>query len=255
MDTKKLTQELSKSIDSTLAEQLIEEFISLEESFVLKKWKYTELDGGRLSEVAARIVYSVDSGNTSLTKSVDDCLRYIDNDNVQHMFPEAQAGRHLAKVIRSIYKLRSQRGAVHVSPTYTANEIDSRLIMESVRWVMAELLRIFVTTDISTVESTVRSLARFPYPVIRLYNNTPYVQATNLTTEEEVLVQLLFNGEHLSTSDLIKLVHRDQAGIRRSITKLSSTGVRNITGDKDSWYITDLGIQRVESKLTINTIE
>lgn len=251
MDVKKLTHILSKNIDNILAKQLIEEFTSLEEAFVLKKWKYTELNGGRFAEVTARIIYSVDSGNTNLTKSVDACVKYIDNDTVPHLFPETQASRHLTKVIRSIYKLRSQRGAVHVSPTYTANEIDSRLVMESVRWVLAELLRIFVTTDAITVESTIRNLARFPYPVIRLYDGTPYVQATNLTTEEEILVQLLFNNDRLSTAELIKLVHRDQAGIRRAIVKLSSTKVRNITGDKNSWYITDLGVQRVESKLTI----
>lgn len=87
------------------------------------------------AEVAARIIYAADSGNTSLTKSVDDCLRYIDNTQVPHGFPEPQAAIHFAKVIRSIYKLRSQRGAAHVSPTYSANEIDSRLIVESARWI------------------------------------------------------------------------------------------------------------------------
>jgi hypothetical protein len=95
--------------------------------------------GGRFAEVAARIAYSVDSGNLSRTKSVDDCLKYIDNDQVPHHFPERQASIHLAKAIRAIYKLRSQRGAVHVSPTYTANEIDSRLIVEAVRWLLADV--------------------------------------------------------------------------------------------------------------------
>jgi hypothetical protein len=146
------------------AVQLIDEFVSIEEAFLLRKWKYTELNGGRFAEVVPRIVYSVDSGNLSRTKSVDDCLKYIDNDQVPHHFPERQGSMHLAKVIRAVYKLRSQRGAVHVSPTYTANEIDSRLILEAVRWMFADLLRIFVTADREQVAATIRSLTRFPSP-------------------------------------------------------------------------------------------
>ena len=164
---------LVKEIDPQLAEQLVDEFASVEEAFLLKRWKYSELDGGRFAEVAARIVYSIDSSNLSRTKPVDDCLRYIDNDQVSHAFPERQAAIHLAKVLRAIYKLRSQRGAVHVSPTYTANEIDSRMILESVRWILADLLRIFVTADRELVAETVRDLARFPQPLIRDIENVP----------------------------------------------------------------------------------
>jgi hypothetical protein len=251
MDVKNIEAELSKTIDNTLAQQLIQEFVKIEETFILKKWQYTELNGGRFSEVASRIVYSVDSGNLSLTKSVDNCLKYIDNDSVTHSFPEAQTARHMAKVLRSVYKLRSQRGAVHVSPTYTANEIDSRLVIESVRWLMAEVLRVFITADLVIVERTLRDLARFPYPIIRLYDGTPFVQAINLSTEEEILAQLLYNGEALSTLELTKLVHRDQAGIRRAVLKLAGSKVREITGSKSAWHITDLGIKRIEAKLTV----
>ena len=157
-----LKSALAASIDKQLASQLVEESVSLEQAFFLRKWKYSELDGGRFTEVAARIVYAVDSGNLSLTKSVDDCLKYIDNQQVPHNFPEQQAAIHLAKVIRAVYKLRSQRGAVHVSPTYTANEIDSRLILEAARWILAEILRIFVTKNRDEITDVIRGLADSP---------------------------------------------------------------------------------------------
>jgi hypothetical protein len=130
MTSAELTAALAAAVDPQLAEQLIDEAVSLEEAFLLRKWKYSELDGGRFTEVAARLVYSIDSSNLSRTRSFDDCAKYVENDQVQHAFPERQAAIHIMKVLRAIYKLRSQRGAVHVSPTYTANEIDSRLIVE-----------------------------------------------------------------------------------------------------------------------------
>lgn len=249
MDQTKLKNELSNSINTGLASQLIAEHIAIEEAFSLRHWGYAELNGGRFAEVAARVLYSVDSGNLSLTKSVDDCLKYIENNQVSHAFPEPAASRHLAKVIRSIYKLRSQRGAVHVSHTYTANEIDSRLVVESVRWVLAELVRIFIVADTGLAEEIVRKLAQFQHPIIRLYDGKPFVQATHLSTEDEILVQLMFSDTSLSTPELVKLVHRDPSGIRRSIKKLASTKVREITGTDTGWHITDLGVLRAEAAL------
>ncbi|WP_394612970.1 hypothetical protein JNUCC0626_23725 [Lentzea sp. JNUCC 0626] len=246
---KEITDALAKAVEPKLAEQLIQEFVSLEEAFLLKRWKYTELDGGRFAEVAARIVYSVDSTNVSLTKGVDDCLKYVDNDQVSHNFPERQGAIHLAKVLRSIYKLRSQRGAVHVSPTYTANEIDSRLIVESARWVLSEILRIFVQSNREQVAEAVRNLARFPQPLIRTYGDIPLLQSVTFTTEEEILAHLLYATDGLPVSDLIATIPKDPSGVRRAVKKLAAAACRQIVQRGQRWFITDLGINRIEDRI------
>ncbi len=250
MTPEQLIAELSNSIDPVLAEELITEAIGVEEAFNLRKWKNTELDGGRFAEVASRIVYSIDSGNVALTKSVDDCLRYIDNQQVAHNFPESQTAVHLAKVLRAIYKLRSQRGAVHVSPTYTANEIDSRLVLESVRWVLAELLRLFVTSDREQLAQTIRSLARFPHPLIRIYGEQALLQSTSFTTEEEVLAHLLFKDGGMTQRELIQVIPKDASSVRRAISNLASAKVRQIALREGEYFITDLGVGRVEEKVS-----
>jgi hypothetical protein len=249
-----LATALSASIDATLAQQLIDESVSLEEAFLLKKWKYTELDGGRFAEVAARIVYAVDSGNVSLTKSVDDCLKYIDNQQVPHYFPEPQGAIHLSKVMRAIYKLRSQRGAVHVSATYTANEIDSRLVIECARWVFAEVLRIFVVSDREKVADIVRKLARFPQPLIRTIENVPLLQSISFTAEEEILAHLHNCGGGMSVTELVAVIPKDGSGVRRAATKLTSGQVRQAVMRDGRLHITDLGITRIEEKIARDTV-
>jgi hypothetical protein len=245
-----LTAALANSIDAKLAEQLVEEATSLEEAFILRKWKYTELDGGRFAEVAARIVYSLDSGNLSLTKGVDDCLKYIDNVQVPHHFPEPQAAIHLAKVVRAIYKLRSQRGAVHVSPTYTANEIDSRLIVEAARWVLADILRIFVSSNREEVADIIRSLARFPQPLIRQYGDLPLLQSVSFTTEEEVLAHLLNKDDGLTIGELIASIPKDQSSVRRAVKKMAEPQMRQTVLRAGRWIITDLGSKRIEARIS-----
>lgn len=242
---------VATGVDQQLADALIEEAVGLEEAFVQRRWKYTELDGGRFAEVAARVIYSADSGNLSRTKGVDDCLKYIDNQQVTHNFPEPQAAIHLAKVLRSIYKLRSQRGAVHVSPTYTANELDSRLIVESARWVLAELLRIFANVDRDELASVVRNLARFPQPLIRMYEGQPLIQAVSFTAEEEVLAHLLFAENGMTQSEIVSVIPKDGSGVRRAIKKLAAGTSRQIVVRGGRPLITDLGIARIEAKIAL----
>lgn len=249
MEPADLVAELSKAIDPTLAQQLVDETVANEEAFRLKRWSSAELNGGRFAEVAARIMYSVDSGNVNLTKSVDDCFRYIENPSVSHGFPESQAAIHLIKVIRSIYKLRSQRGAVHVSPTYTANEIDSRLVVESVRWTLAELLRLFIASDPQLLTETVRSLARFPSPVIRIYGERALLQSTTFTIEEEVLAHLMFSAGGLTVRRIVTMIPKDPSTVRKSIKKLCDTKLRQAIAVGDKYQITDLGIDRIEAKI------
>jgi hypothetical protein len=244
-----LATALGRSVDKRLATQLLEEAVALEEAFLLRKWKYSELDGGRFTEVAARILYSIDSGNIALHKSVDDCLRYIDNDAIPHAWPERQGAIHLAKVIRAVYKLRSQRGAIHVSATYTANEIDSRLILESVRWVLADLLRLFVTSDREAVAAAIRNLCQFPQPLIRMYGELPLLQSTSFTIEEEILAHLLYAENGLTIGELIAAIPRDQSGVRRGVKRLASPQLRQVILTMARWRITDLGAARIEAKI------
>lgn len=240
---------VANGVDSKLADQLIEEAVALEDTFIRRRWKYSELDGGRFAEVAARIIYAADSGNLSRSKGVDDCLRYVDNQQVSHRFPEAQAAIHLSKVLRAIYKLRSQRGAVHVSPTYTANELDSRLIVECARWVLAEILRIFAKASRDEIASVIANLARFPQPLIRMYDGEPLLQNISFTAEEEVLAHLLFAEAGMTQVELVSVIPKDASGVRRAIKKLVAASSRQIVGRGQRYLITDLGVARIEAKI------
>src|SRR5947208_1437875 len=77
-------------------------------------------------------------------KEFDECAGYIENEQgVGHVLQPRRTALHLVRVLRPIYKFRSQRGAVHISPTYGPNHMDARLMIESVRWAMNETLRVF----------------------------------------------------------------------------------------------------------------
>jgi hypothetical protein len=138
---------------------------------------------------------------------------------------------------------------VHVSPTYTANEIDSRLIIECVRWLLADLLRIFVTSDREKVAETVRGLARFPQPLIRNIEDQPLLQSVTFTTEQEVLAHLLNADEGMTTADLVKVIPKAASGVRAALSNLSKATSRQVASRDNRWMITDLGVKRIEERI------
>ncbi|WP_334826646.1 hypothetical protein [Nostoc sp.] len=88
----------------------------MERRYIQRDWEPAELDGGQFCEILARILYHFDSSNLNQSKPLDDCLRYIENEHVTHTMKSRHDALHLARVLRTVYKFRSQRGAVHISP-------------------------------------------------------------------------------------------------------------------------------------------
>jgi len=244
---------LSAKIDGLLAAQLLDEYESLESRFVLGDWGPTELDAGQFLEILSRALYQIDSGNISHRKSVNDCLSYIeDSDNKRiHSHQPRSDLLHLARVVRTIYKFRSDRGAVHISPNYGPNHMDSRLVVECARWCLAEILRLFWNEDRNIVAKTIREILRFDTPCVGFYGERIIVQRTDLSVEEEVLVLLHHAGEEgMSRTQIGRFLYADAPSITRAISKLASAELRQIIDLGEKLYVlTDLGAKRVREQL------
>jgi hypothetical protein len=57
-----LIADLSAGVDPTLAKHIVESYVEMQQRYLAGDWQPTELDGGRLCEAAARILYQLDSG-------------------------------------------------------------------------------------------------------------------------------------------------------------------------------------------------
>lgn len=243
---------LSPPTDHLLATQLVDEFISAEKRFIQRDWEPAELDGGQFCEIASRIYYHIDSSVCNRTKNLDDCLKYIENEAVKHEILPRHDALHICKVIRTVYKFRSQRGAVHISPNYTPNHMDSRLIVENIRWIMNETLRIFWNGDRERVASAVRELLQFDVPCVGKFEDEVIVQRTDLTSEEEILVLLHYAGEAgFDRGQIGRYARLPASTVTRTIQKLCSPSVRQVIFLRGGNYrLTDLGSKRIRDQLS-----
>jgi hypothetical protein len=247
IDKESLFKDLTTRLDSVLTQQLLTEYVSQEKRYILRDWEPATLDGGQFVEAAARIVYHVDSGNLNRAKKVDDCLSYIEDPKNQntHSFPERKSALHLCKVIRTIYKFRSDRGAVHIDPLYTANQLDSRLVIDNSRWVLSELLRIFWSGDRKEVARAIREILQYEIPAVGRFGEDRLVQRPDCSAEEEILLLLRDGGEGgLLREQLGRFVKKTAGRVTQAIQKLERR--REIIQTRDGLYrLTDLGALRV----------
>lgn len=248
-----LLRSLSPPLHNDLTDLLIDEFVSMEKRYIQRDWEPAELDGGQFCEIAARILYHQDSANLNLTKGFDDCCRYIENETAtpHNIIPRHDA-IHLVKVLRTAYKFRSQRGAVHISPTYKPNQMDAKLLIECVRWSMNEMIRVFWQGDKEGAAKAIREVLQFDVPCIGQFENVLLVQRTDLNAEEELMVLLHYAGENgFSRRELGTHARASASSVTTKIQKLCGPTCRQVVQLSNGNYrLTDLGSKRLREELS-----
>ena len=242
---------ISPPLDNLLATQLVDEFVSAERRFIQRDWEPAELDGGQFCEILGRILYHMDSGNLSAAKPFDECVKYLENNQAPHGLTPRQDALHLGRVLRTIYKFRSQRGAVHISPTYTPNHMDSKLVIECVRWAMNETLRLFWQGDRERTAKAIREVLQFDVPCIGVFEDVIIVQRTDLQAEEELLVLLHYAGEiGFTRSELGQHSLASAPSVTRALQTLVSPAKRQaVLLGNGRYRLTDLGSRRIRNEL------
>ena len=231
----------------------MDEFISLERRYIQRDWEPAQLDGGQFCEILGRILYHQDSGTLNPNKDFDECVKYIwdEHNHNKHAMNRSDAN-HLSKVLRTTYKFRSARGGVHISPQYKPNHMDSKVIIEMVRWCFAETLRIFwAGTNREQVAKAIRELLTFDVPAIGKFEDIIMVQRTDLNAEEELLVLLHYAGEQgFTRTELGKYAMLSAPAVTTTLQKLSGPVFRQIVQLPSGRYrLTDLGSKRIREKL------
>ena len=254
MDTKSFVAQVSPPIDRSLATALLTEFVDLERRFVLGDWEPATLNGGQFAEVSSRIIYHLDSGNLNLRKSLDPCLTYVEDvrNSNNHSFPSRRSALHFCKALRLIYKFRSQRGAIHIEPGYTANELDSTLILSLSRWVLSEILRLFWIGNRPEIARTIRSIVRYPVPSVFVIDGRSIVLRTDCTVEEEILLLLHNAGEAgLQRVELGRAAMKSASAVTKALKSLSSSDMRQVVKRNSGHYLlTPNGVKRINEEIS-----
>ncbi len=221
-----LIAELSMSVDPAFARAAVTSYVELQQRFLAGDWKPAELDGGRLCEAVSRCLLQLDTGTVShpdLPGAIRDVLL---SQNRPHSLSQKDRF-HIAKVIEVVYKFRSDRGAVHISVDYTANYMDSMLVLHAGKWMFAELLRLAWNKDQKVVAETIAQLVQLEHSMIHELDGKPLVLAKGVSAPEEIL--LLLN--HATNNRLTRAELKQQAALQKPTN--IDTAVKRLIDNKE----------------------
>lgn len=213
LSTPQLIHELSTIIDPALAKTLVESYIEMQQRFLAGDWKPAELDGGRLCEAVARSIYKLDTGIVTHSQLPNEICTKLEDQKGTHALAEKER-HHLVKAIQVIYKFRSDRGSVHISPVYEANYMDSMMVLHVGKWLFAEFLRIAWKQDRNVIVQVIDRIVQLEHSLIHELDGKPLVLAKGIPAPEEVL--LLLN--HATGNRLPRSAIREQAANQKSAT-------------------------------------
>lgn len=261
MNKDQILAAIGPPVDKKLAEQLLETFCAGEEKYFLRDWKGTIVEVGQFIETASRVLYQLDTTVVDYRRGVEECVSYLQDRDKRgqqlatpniHKATDIKSLRHISRVLTATYKIRSDRGAVHISAEYSANEMDARLLTDSARWILGDILRITWQKAPGEVAAIIKELVRFKIPSISNVEDRTIVLRTDLTVDEEILMLLMHTGEQgLSRNEIGKSVMSTPSSITKSLAKLCSKKMRLVATlpSTGRYVLTESGKRHVTREL------
>lgn len=213
-------EQLLKSVfPPELVVSLLTAYSEIESNFSIRKWKASELDAGHFVEATRRILdYMLFSSYLPIGKSLpnfsdSELKRYenaIGDESFRLLIP---------RVLKSIYNIRNKRGVGHLG-TISPNEMDATLILYSVKWVLAELVRLASdsTADTISAQQAVNKIVERRLDLIWKDGDQVRILQTGLHAWKQVLI-LLYDKDLQSEEALRKVIEYKNPSDFRKILK------------------------------------
>ncbi|MGG6266259.1 hypothetical protein ACQ4M3_05395 [Leptolyngbya sp. AN03gr2] len=205
-----LIQDLSNTVDPHFAQAAVVSYVEMQQRFLAGDWQPTELDGERFCEAISRCLLQIDTEQIDHRKLPGKIRDDLLNKSIAHQIRDKDR-YHIAKVIELVYRFRSDRGAVHISTEYTANYMDSMLVLHASKWIFAEFLRLAWNRDRKIVAETIAQIVQLEHSVIHELDGKPLVLARDISATDEILLLLY----HATNNRLSRAELREQAAAHK----------------------------------------
>lgn len=205
-----------------LRHELLEALSEIVRNFREGRWEPSELNGGKLCEV----VHSILRGHvdvkfpkkaTKPRNMVDACRALESADATQ--FPRA-VRIQIPRLLIGLYEVRNSRGVGHVGGDVDPNHMDAKLVLESSKWIVAELVRVFHEIDTAAATRVVDDLVEKTVPIVWEVGSKRRVLDPSLSKKDQTLLLLYSVSGPVSDRDLVSWVeHSNASTYRRDVLR------------------------------------
>lgn len=184
-----VTANLKPHLPDDIVTHLLDEYDEIKHHLAFRRFRPSELNGGRFAECIVRLLNYVNSGSYTPfgTSLGNGAARTIHNqiegntslcDSLRYFIPRAAW---------TMMDLRNRRDVGHVGGDVNPNLADALLIGKMADWIMTELLRIYYSCSMDAAQKIADGLNEIQIPIIAEIDGFVRVQNTKLDFPQKTL--------------------------------------------------------------------
>jgi hypothetical protein len=240
---------VAAGLPASLVDELLDAYVEAKRRFHLGDLRPQEVEGGRFSEATFRLLqHACGMTPTPLgtqLPSVDKLLRQLENETAQ-----TDAVRfHIPRTLRVIYDIRNKRDAAHLGDGIDPNLQDATLVLASMDWIVAELVRLYHNVGANEAQAIIENLVTKEVPAVEEIDGQPVI-LSDLTPMDQVLLMLYRAGAAgVSLDELaawLRAPRKDR--LRTRLARLDERKLVLMHPGNGRYFITGNGRREVENR-------
>ncbi|MBN2095488.1 MAG: hypothetical protein JW727_05550 [Candidatus Aenigmarchaeota archaeon] len=220
------------------------------------RFEPSELNGAKFCETVYRLLEWHTSSPQTYTpfgKSIRDFGVSTRKFESLSAFPDT-IRFHIPKLMCALYDLRNKRGVGHMGGEINPNHMDSALVVQVSKWILADLVRIFHQLTLQEAQDLVEGIVAKEYSLIWKNGAKRRVLNCGLTYNQQVLA-LLYSEypKPVLEKDLLAWVEYSNSTLFRNriVLPLHKERLLEYDGDSKEILLSPKGIKFVEENIDL----
>lgn len=251
-------QGLLGSLPDGLRDDLFRSFNEIVRNYRERRWEPSELNGGKLCEVA----YSILQGHVSGTfppkaKKPDNMLvacQALERADAQRFGRAVRI--QIPRMLIALYEIRNNRGVGHVGGDVDPNLMDATAVVSMSRWVVAELVRIFHGLSTDAAAAAVEKIVERTLPIVWVVEDQIRILNPSLPMKAKALLVLYHSKGWVTEAAVCGAAEHSNPSVFRRDVLRKSHREKLLEYDERGGrvLISPLGVEYVERSLLTSAV-
>lgn len=185
---------LSPPLPQDVVMHILDEYQDIKQQLALRRFRPTELNGGRFAECVLRLVQHLDNpphtpfGQSLGSGAPQAIARRIENNTNLH----ESLRFFIPRLALNLLDLRNRRDVAHVGGDVSPNLADSVFVSHVADWTLTEIIRLYYNCTIDTAQKIINSINEVQLPIVADIEGFVRVQNTALDFRQKTLVIMYY---------------------------------------------------------------
>lgn len=239
-------------VPGELAREVLASFSEAKRRFHLADFMPNAVAGGRFSEAVLRLLEWTTTG--SYVPLADPKFKAETIINKLASLPAGSHSEstrlHIPRAVRVIYDMRNKRNTAHLSDGIDPNTQDATLVVSTMGWILAELVRLHHSVTAHEAQQVIDGLVTREVPMIQVFDGQPRI-LKSVGVSDQVLILLYWAGQDAVSKTVLSgwLLPSMRTNLTRTLNNLHSRNLIHFANS--AAQLTILGQRDVEQRRLI----